>query len=195
MAYLARTGYILMGTFLFFSCNWHSSTKIANGTMGVLPDKVDYNFHIKPLLSDRCFSCHGPDAAAREADLRLDVPKAVFSHTLDNGQSVLTPGKAERSEVWRRITSSDPEVQMPPPESNLSLSENEKALLKRWIDQGAEYSDHWAFIPPEKPAVPPMPPNWGINPIDAFIAASAREKTLKPAPEAEKSAVAPSDQF
>ncbi len=134
-----------------------------------LPAVVDYNFHVRPILSDRCFACHGFDENAREADLRLDEAEAAY-RLLDNGRQIISPGKLKNSEFWHRIHSEDPELIMPPPESNLTLTNYEKNLLSKWIEQGAEYKDLWSFTPPEKPTVPKVAKkDWAINEIDQFI--------------------------
>ncbi|TAE57391.1 MAG: hypothetical protein EAZ89_03985, partial [Bacteroidetes bacterium] len=118
-----------------------------------LPDNVDFNFHIKPILSDRCFACHGPDAKARKAGLRLDTEQGLFE-AAESGKHAFSPGSLRKSEAFHRIVSSDPEYQMPTPESNLSLTEYEKALIAKWISQGAQWKKHWAFTPPVKPEIP-----------------------------------------
>ncbi|MBX2872328.1 MAG: DUF1553 domain-containing protein [Saprospiraceae bacterium] len=134
-----------------------------------LPAVVDYNFHIRPILSDRCFACHGFDENAREAELRLDEAEAAY-RLLDNGRQVISPGKLKNSEFWHRIHSEDPELVMPPPESNLTLTSYEKALLTKWIEQGAEYKDLWSFTTPVKPELPKVSKkDWANNEIDHFI--------------------------
>ncbi|MEZ5041564.1 MAG: DUF1553 domain-containing protein [Saprospiraceae bacterium] len=134
-----------------------------------LPDQVDYNFHIRPIFSDRCFACHGFDEKARKAELRLDDPEFAYK-LLDNGRQVIFPGKIKESEVWHRIHSEDAEVMMPPPESNLALTEYEKALITKWIRQGAEYKKHWAFIPPQKQELAKVKEaEWAANEIDYFV--------------------------
>lgn len=134
-----------------------------------LPKIVDYNFHVRPILSDRCFACHGFDEKAREADLRLDEAEAAYT-LLDNGRQIIAPGKSKQSEVWHRIHSDDPELVMPPPESNLTLTAYEKAILTKWIEQGAVYKDLWSFLPPEKPALPKVSnKDWQSNEIDHFV--------------------------
>ncbi|HXE81018.1 MAG TPA: DUF1553 domain-containing protein, partial [Vicinamibacterales bacterium] len=158
-----------------------------------LPDRVDFNAHVKPILSDRCFACHGPDDRARKADLRLDIQESALSR-LPSGKRAVVPGSPRRSELVRRILSSDPAVMMPAPESHLTLSDYEKALLVRWIEQGAEWKPHWAFIPPVRPEVPALPgrPKAALggsragNEIDAFILAALQARGLEPAPEASK---------
>src|SRR5688572_23802271 len=113
---------------------------------GNLPEKVDFNHHIKPLLSDRCYACHGPDEKARKAKLRLDLKEGAFK-SLEDGRFVVKPGDLAKSEVFRRITASDPDDMMPPPKSNLSLSKDEIELIRRWIEQGAAWEGHWSFVP------------------------------------------------
>src|SRR5919108_3348307 len=105
-------------------------------------DRGDFNFHIRPLLSDRCFACHGPDEKARKGKLRLDTREGMLK-SLEDGRAVVKPGDPDKSELVRRIHSTDPDELMPPPESNLKLSESEKERLKRWIAEGAEYRGHW----------------------------------------------------
>ena len=151
-----------------------------------LPDQVDFNYHIKPLLSDRCYACHGPDEKARKAKLRLDVKDGAFK-ALDKGMFVIKPGDLAKSEVYRRITTDDPDDKMPPPKSNLSLSKDERALIGRWIEQGAEWKRHWSFIPAT--AVKPPPVNdrqWPQNEIDQFVLARLENQGLQPAPPASK---------
>lgn len=146
-------------------------------------DQISYNFHIRPILSDKCFACHGPDANKREADLRLDTEVGAFTALKESpGKFALVAGNLEKSEVYHRISSTDPGEMMPPPESNLSLNEEEIELIKRWIEQGAKYEPHWAFLKVKKPAVPKV--DWGTNEIDAFAYRKMRSKKLKPNPEA-----------
>ncbi|MEO5804716.1 MAG: c-type cytochrome domain-containing protein, partial [Verrucomicrobiota bacterium] len=122
---------------------------------GGAEERVDFNFQIRPLLSDRCFKCHGPDAKSRKADLRLDVlENAIALRDKKTGTRAIVPGKPEKSEVIRRITSTDPDDQMPPPDSHLKISPEEIALIRQWIKQGAEYKAHWAFNPVGKISVP-----------------------------------------
>jgi len=122
---------------------------------GSLPDKIDFNFHIRPILSDNCFLCHGPDASSREADLRLDL-ETTAKAALDNGKRPIHAGNWSESEIMRRVTSDDPDLQMPPPEMNKRLSKREIALLEKWMNQGAEWKKYWAFIPPESPTNKPF---------------------------------------
>jgi len=156
-----------------------------------LPEKVDFNYHIRPILSDRCFKCHGPDANKREAGLRLDLEANAFAALKDDPTSfVIVRGKPEASELFHRITHSDTSVLMPPPSSKLSLSPFEVSLIEKWIRQGAEYKRHWAFIPPEKPAVPLQEEDeWVQNDVDRFILEKLRQTGLSPNDEADKEAL------
>ncbi|MGI9543631.1 MAG: DUF1549 domain-containing protein, partial [Cyclobacteriaceae bacterium] len=153
-----------------------------------LPEKIDFNFHIKPILADRCYKCHGPDDNAREAEFRLDLEQEAFAKLKGSGGHAFVKGNIGKSVVWKRITSPDPDFQMPPPESNLSLSTKEKALITKWIEQGAQWKDHWAFIPPEKPEIPDkFSTEWTVNnPIDNFILTKLEERGLSPSSEADK---------
>lgn len=142
-------------------------------------EKVDFATQIRPILSDRCFHCHGPDGQSRAADLRLDEQEAAHDYAI-------VPGDPESSEVFLRLTDHDPEVRMPPPESNRSVSKAEIELIRRWIEQGAEYEQHWAFKRIEKPEVPALDDdNWSRNEIDKFVLAKLRAEKLQPNPEAE----------
>jgi len=149
--------------------------------------KIDFNYHVKPILSDKCFACHGPDVKKRQADFRLDTEEGAFKALKSDAHHfAIVKGKADESFLVKRIFSEDPLYQMPPPESNLVLTEQEKNILKKWIEQGAEYKKHWAFIPPVKPELPETRTDWGVNEIDRFIAAKLEEVDLKPSPEADK---------
>lgn len=154
--------------------------------MAALPDRIDYNFHVKPILSDRCFACHGPDAQKREANLRLDIEESAYAALESEAGRALIPGDVRHSQLTKRILSEDSDFIMPPPESNLSLTDAEKALLIKWIKQGAEYKPHWAFIKPEQASVPKTGADWALNEIDHFIAAKMKRQGVEPAPEAQK---------
>lgn len=155
-------------------------------TDAVVPSVVNFNFHVKPILSDRCFSCHGPDETDRQAGLRLDIESEARKALEENpGKYAIVPGDAQNSELVHRIMSNDPGLMMPPPESGLTLTDTEKQILKKWIEQGAEYEEHWAFIPPVKSPLPEVSnPSWPRNEIDHFIMASLDQKRLSPAEEA-----------
>jgi hypothetical protein len=153
-----------------------------------IPDKVDFNFHVKPIISDRCFKCHGPDKNAIEAGLSLNTAEDAYKALGDKKDHfAIVPGDTERSELIKRIYSKDPNVLMPPPESNLELTEYEKKILTKWIEDGAEYKEHWAFIAPKKPELPKVAEaNWGANEIDTFIMAKLSENSLSPSEPARK---------
>ncbi|WP_232623066.1 DUF1553 domain-containing protein [Pareuzebyella sediminis] len=148
-----------------------------------LPENIDFNFHVKPILSDRCFSCHGPDANTRKANLRLDREEEAFAK-LSNGKHAFVSGNPKESEGVLRILSDDPEIMMPPLESNLKLTAIEKATVLKWIEQGAPWKKHWAFASPEKTKVPdPSDTNWvSNNEIDHFIQYALKRKDLSPSP-------------
>jgi hypothetical protein len=149
---------------------------------------ISYNTHIRPILSDKCFTCHGPDANQRQSGYRLDTEEGAFAALKDETDKYgLVPGHPERSEVFLRISATDPGYMMPPPESNLSLTADEIALIKQWIAQGAPYQPHWAFIPIEQPALPKVKnKKWPRNEIDYFVLDKMSRQGLSPAPPEEK---------
>ncbi|MEO5603552.1 MAG: PSD1 and planctomycete cytochrome C domain-containing protein, partial [Cyclobacteriaceae bacterium] len=147
----------------------------------------DFNFHIRPILSDRCFKCHGPDANQRKAELRLDTEAGLYQALKDDPNAhVIVNGKSTESELYRRITEEDTAQVMPPPNSNLTLTDHERKLIEKWIDQGAEYQKHWAFIPPKILDAPSMDNEWVSNEIDGFILAKMNEYNLEPNEQADK---------
>ncbi len=171
------TGFIL-------SCNNNGVT--SNNT---LPEIVSYNFHIRPILSDKCFACHGPDANKRKANFRLDIEDSAFAPLKETkGAWAIVRGKPEQSELFKRITSTDPEYQMPSPESHLALlNEHEIGLIKKWIEQGAKYEKHWAFTPPTKASLPKVEDKkWCKNEIDFFVLNQLEKLNLQPNEEADK---------
>jgi len=154
-----------------------------------LPDKVSFNFHIRPILSDKCFKCHGPDANKRQAQFRLDIADSAFAPLKETkGAFAIVPGKPEESELYKRISSTDTSYMMPAPESHLgALNEYEIKLFKKWIEQGAHYENHWAFTPPQKTRLPKVSDKaWVKNEIDHFILQKLDEKNLSPNEEADK---------
>ncbi len=160
---------IVLYSLISVQCNLDIPKEVEN-EMVSLPEKVDFNYHVKPILSDRCYSCHGPDEKSRKAGLRLDIESVAFSK-LETNNRAFVKGNISGSESIHRILSNDPEKHMPPPESNLSLSNREKAILIKWIDQGAEWKNHWSFITPKMPKIPgSINVNSKIsNEIDYFI--------------------------
>lgn len=152
-----------------------------------IPDRVSYNFHVRPILSDKCYMCHGPDANTREAGLRLDLADSAYKHLRDNPDAyALVPGNPSESHVFLRISSHDSAYMMPPPYSNLKLSERDIKIIEKWIRQGAEYEPHWAFVPPVKPDVPATDSDWPTNEIDNFVLRTLDDHKLKPNPPADK---------
>ena len=151
-----------------------------------LPEDIDFNFHIRPLLSDRCYQCHGPDDNTREADFRLDNKASAFAKLQNSTGHAFVKGNLKKSVAWQRILSDNPELQMPPPDSHLSLSANEKALITKWIEQGAEWKPHWSFIPPVKPEVPESSLSKTKKEIDYFIQRKQKEIDLQASPIADK---------
>ena len=156
------------------------------GSLGSSPleaQQVDFNRHIKPILSDTCYKCHGPDAGQRKADLRLDLKEVALAPGRD--PVVIVPGAVNRSELWRRINADDPDVRMPPESADLELSDAERELIGRWIRQGADWQEHWSFVMPGRP-LPPTRSPWLNNPIDSFILARIEDAGLAPSPRADR---------
>eukprot|EP00913_Durusdinium_trenchii_P023399 g21977.t1 len=148
--------------------------------------RVVFNRDIRPLLSDTCYKCHGPDAKERQAGLRFDVRKAATSK-LESGETAIVAGSREKSALWQRITAKNPDERMPPHGSGKQLSPKQIELIGRWIDQGAQYQKHWSFIAPIRPAVFQVRNKaWPRNPIDSFILARLEQEKLAPSPEADK---------
>jgi hypothetical protein len=163
------------------------SVAVSSAAETGLPKVINYNRHIRPILSDTCFRCHGPDAETREAGLRFDVRESAIKK-LASDKVAIQPGDSGNSELLRRINSTDPDTLMPPAASNKHLSERDRQLLKLWIEQGAEYHPHWAFEPLVRSAVPPVKDAIATirNPIDAFVAARLVEEGLAMSPVADK---------
>src|SRR5687768_14945561 len=147
-----------------------------------VPNQISYNFDVRPILSDNCFACHGPDANKREAGLRLDIAEEAYKALEENPTAhALVPGKPELSVVYQRISSQDTAMIMPPAGSNLKLTNREIELIQKWIKQGAKYESHWAFVAPKKPALPQVKQkDWARNEIDYFILQKQEQKGLKP---------------
>src|SRR5579859_4257118 len=141
---------------------------------------IDFNRDIRPLLADTCFQCHGPDAKQRKADLRLDTP--------DGLASVVSKGKPAESELYRRITAADAKKRMPLASSGRRLSDRQIELIRRWIDEGATWRPHWAFVAPQRPAMPQIrnPKSPIRNPIDAFVLARLATAGSSPSPETDR---------
>lgn len=149
--------------------------------------EISYNWEVRPILSDNCFLCHGPDEASNKAGLRLDRAEDALGAVTDGGRAVLLPGDPEKSELWNRIVSVDQDEVMPPPESHLSLTADEKAIIYRWIQEGAKYEKHWAFLPlrSEVPVPEVADGGWPLDPLDHFVLARLEEEKINPSPEAD----------
>ena len=175
---LKRFFYLLYFTIFCCSC----ANRGGDESLGKIPEVVDYNFHVRPILSDKCFACHGPDANKRAANLRLDIEEGAFASLKDHEHKhALVTGKPEASEVYLRMITEDSTLMMPPVTSNLKLSSHEKKLIKRWIEQGAQYKPHWAFVAPEKSDLPKVSKeDWCLNEIDHFILNKLDEKKILP---------------
>ncbi len=150
-----------------------------------LPEKVRFNRDIRTIFSKTCFACHGPDANARKADLQMDIREQAVAER--DGARPIVPGSAKNSLAWQLIATSDPDDQMPPPDFHTQLTAREKALIRKWIDQGAEYETHWAFIPPKKVAPPRVRRSDAVrNSIDNFVIRRLETEGLKPAAAADR---------
>jgi hypothetical protein len=165
-----------------------NSSLDSNKSKSNLPDTIDYIFDVKPILSDRCYLCHGPDEGTREGGLRLDTKEGAFKAIGENlDRYAIVPGKPEQSMLVSKIINRDPQKVMPPISSNLELSEYEKQVLIKWIEQGAEWKDHWSFVPPKKPELPQLKnQEWASNSVDYFISKRLEQENLKPSEEASK---------
>jgi mono/diheme cytochrome c family protein len=166
------------------------TTDIKEDPESKLPDKVTFNAHIRPIFSDTCFACHGFDAKHREAGLRLDTPEGAYAALKDNqsGLHAIAPGDPEQSAIWQRLVTDDPEEIMPPPDFHKPISDYQKQLVKRWITQGAEYQEHWAYTAIKQPPVPAaiQHPDKVANSIDPFILKKLEEEGISPTPRANK---------
>jgi hypothetical protein len=171
-----------------FAAVWAFSC-LTNAGVSTSKDQVSYNFQIRPILSDKCFKCHGPDASKRLSGLRLDIPDSAYAPLKKTpGAFAIVPGHPEQSELYRRITATDSLVRMPPVESHLgALTKAEAALFKKWIAQGAKYEQHWAFLAPQKAPLPDIKnKKWPKNEIDYFVADKMRQNDLQPNEESDK---------
>ena len=149
--------------------------------------EIDFNRDIRSILSENCFQCHGPDAANRKSGLRLDTREGATQ--LKDGVAAINPANLAKSELLLRIVSTDPDLQMPPPESNSKLTVEQVSLLQHWVSQGANYDQHWAFKPPVRYALPILTAeqsDWARNAVDFFVAAKQAQVGLTPSPEAQR---------
>ena len=170
----------LVVTVLFASGNTRGESKIAS-----IPNTIQFNRDIRTILSDNCFQCHGPDKDKRKAKLRLDTREGLLGEI--DGRHTVLPGKPDQSELYRRITATDPDDRMPQSKSGKTLSKSQIELIKRWIEQGAPWQGHWAYLAPTRPALPSVKKqSWPKNPIDDFILARLDKEGLRPSSEADK---------
>tara|TARA_R110002167_G_scaffold12430_5_gene52704 strand:- start:2433 stop:4736 length:2304 start_codon:yes stop_codon:yes gene_type:complete len=178
--------------YLFLLCIVFTSCK-QKGEYAAIPSKkipevVDYNFDVRPILSDKCFACHGPDVNKRAEDLRLDTPEGAFKALKDRkNEFAIVPNNLEKSVLYQKITAKDSTELMPPLDSNLKLSSYEIQILKKWIEQGAAYEPHWAFVAVDKPELPKLKnADWVNNEIDYFVLQKLQDVGLAPNPMADK---------
>jgi hypothetical protein len=149
----------------------------------------DYNGEIRPILSGRCYKCHGPDDGSREANFRLDERSAAIAK-LESGETGIVPGHPEQSAIVSRITTTDPDLRMPPPSEGAPLSAHEIELLQSWVKAGAPYAKHWAYVPPQRPKVPMVAGDaWSRTAIDRFVLAKLQAEQLAPSPQADRAAL------
>ena len=181
--------YVLFFALLFvFSCGRSDLPEAVYVAYKELPKNIDFNQHVKPILSDKCYLCHGPDKGNIKAGLQLHTAEAAYSNLPESpGKVAIKPSNLKKSEFFHRIISQDPDFIMPEPGSHLFLTNYEKAILIKWIEDGAEYKDHWAFIKPENPQVPEVKHTSFIsNPIDNFIVKQLENLNLSPSEKEDK---------
>lgn len=176
---VSRAGMVLLAAWLVFS----AQTRLRADDSG----KVDFDRQVRPILSDKCFACHGPDAEARKSELRLDVRDEALKPA-ESGQAAIVPGKPDDSPLIRKISNRNSKRVMPPPKTGKTVSDAEIAILRAWIAQGAEYQTHWSFRPPvaTKPPAATGEGAWSKNPIDRFLLARMTREGLKPSQQADK---------
>jgi len=162
---------------------------LASGSLNAAPapGTVDFNRDIRPILSDNCFACHGPDEKARKANLRLDIREHALKPA-KSGAVAIVAGSVAKSELLKRISTKEADDVMPPTKTGKKLTTAQLALLRRWIEQGAKYQEHWAFVKPQRPTVPAVRNLQSAirNPIDNFIFARLQREGLSPSPEADR---------
>jgi hypothetical protein len=164
-----------------------AATVLESSSSSSLPEKVTFNAHIRPIFSDTCFSCHGFDPVTREADLRLDTPEGAYAKLADSNEHAIVPGKPDESAIITRMFSKDPEEVMPPPDFHKDLTDHQLALVRRWIEQGAQYEDHWSFVPVSRPEAPTTRATGGsAHAIDSFLLARLEAENITPSPIASK---------
>jgi hypothetical protein len=160
---------------------------LCTGPLAAAEQAVSYAYEVQPILSDKCFACHGPDGAKRDSGLRLDTAEGAYGPLKEASGSAIVPGDPAKSVAWQRILSKDPEQVMPPPSSHLTLSDAEKDVLRRWIEQGAKYEPHWSFQPlPDQVSLPqPKDAAWAKGGLDRFVLARLEKEGIAPSTEAD----------
>src|SRR5689334_337972 len=159
---------------------------VSAGAPGKGTPAVDFDRDIRPILSDKCFACHGPDEKERKVKLRFDRKDDAFG-PLKSGGFAIVPGQPDKSEMIARVTTKDEDDKMPPPKSGKTLTTQQIDLLRRWIAEGAKWQTHWSFVKPERPPLPEVKNRkWSRNDVDYFVLARLEKEGLKPAPEADK---------
>ncbi len=184
---LILAGLCLAGAMVIFFFRYFSDS--SSGSENNNGESISYNFQVRPILSDKCYACHGPDANKREAGLRLDLQEEAYKALEDDPEAhAIVPGKPDFSELYIRVSSSDTAIRMPPASSNVPpLTKEEIAILKKWIQEGAKYEPHWAFVPPQKSPVPKVKnKTWPKNDIDFFVLSKMEEHGLSPNEESDK---------
>ncbi|HEV2382363.1 MAG TPA: DUF1553 domain-containing protein [Terriglobia bacterium] len=173
----------LAATALVWLLSGHTSASFSQTDSA--PKPVDFDREVRPIISDTCFACHGPDEKQRMANLRLDKTESLFNDR--GGYKIIVPGNSGESRLYQKISSKDPAVKMPPVFSDRKLTDAQIDLIKRWIDQGAKWETHWAWRAPKRPETPQVQDrSWPRNPIDNFVLARLERQGIKPSPEADK---------
>ena len=171
---------------LVSACSTYDQPKAVAEASKAVPDTVDWNWHVRPILSQNCFGCHG--SGSQKAGLRLDDEKTAKGDLPENkGKRAIVPGNPGKSEMFKRILSTDADVRMPPQETHKTLTPLEIATLQKWVKQGAKYKQHWAYIAPKEGR--PERTEWDkqvVNPIDRYIYAGLKKAGLSPSPEADR---------
>jgi Protein of unknown function (DUF1553)/Protein of unknown function (DUF1549)/Concanavalin A-like lectin/glucanases superfamily/Planctomycete cytochrome C len=182
---IRRCGYLaIMGLLQFVGASLEAGPQQPDNPS--VPRVIEFNQDIRPILSDKCFTCHGPDKARRMMNLRFDV-EAGAKQDLGGGQFAIVPGDPAKSLMIQRITATDPARRMPPVSSGRTLTEHEIALIRAWIEQGAKWEKYWAFVPPKRPELPKVnDTQWPRSAIDYFVLQRLEQEGLKPSPEADR---------
>ena len=186
-AAIGLTLFLAAGTAAIAIAQPPAGSQVGGASRGLaVPKRVSYRSDVLPILSAKCFSCHGPDDAARKAGLRLDTPAALKPAA--SGFAAIIPGNALTSGVVKRITLTGGSLQMPPAETGHPLTSKEIQTITEWIKSGAKYEQHWAFIAPKRPPLPTSQPGnaWSPHPVDTFVYAGMSRFGLKPSPDTDK---------